>query len=179
MSVISSRYARAFADVVFSSKLDPATTIAEVEQFVEMTSSSPELDEVFVSPSIPHDQKLHLLDALVSRTGASRSTRNFLAVLIDHHRIHQLREISQQFKTEISDRLGFAEAEVVTARELGGDEKREMEAHIAKLTGKTVRAHYSLDPKMLGGATVRIGSTIYDGSVLGQLQRVKAQIAAS
>ncbi len=179
MSVISSRYARAFADVVFSAKLDAATITAEVEQFTEMAASSPQLDEVFISPSIPHDQKLRLLDQLIGRMGASRQTRNFLAVLIDHRRIHELHVIAQQFKTELAERMGFVEAEVITARELGDDEKREMETHIADLTGRKVRASYARDPQVLGGAVVKIGSTVYDGSVRGQLQRVKAQIAAS
>jgi F-type H+-transporting ATPase subunit delta len=178
MSVIANRYARAFSDVVFSAKLDANATIAQLDQFVEMTSSNPALDEVFISPSVPHDQKIKLLDTLIARTGAFRQTRNFLAVLIDHRRIHELPEIARQFKTELNDRLGFAEAEVTTARELSADQKREMEAHIARLTGRSVQTRYSLDPQLLGGAIVKVGSTIYDGSVSGQLEQVKAQLAA-
>jgi F-type H+-transporting ATPase subunit delta len=78
----------------------------------------------------------------------------------------------------LDTRLGFAEAQVSSARELGDAEKRTLEAQIAKTTGKKVRASYALDPSLLGGAVVRIGSTIYDGSVKGQLEKIKEAISS-
>ncbi len=73
--------------------------------------------------------------------------------------------------------MGFAEAEVTSFRDLSEAEKRLLEAQLGKLTGKNVRARYSRDAAILGGAIVRVGSTIYDGSVLGQLEKVRDQIA--
>jgi F-type H+-transporting ATPase subunit delta len=98
-------------------------------------------------------------------------------VLIEKRRIVQLPEIAQQFKTEINERLGFAEAEVVSARELGSDERTQLEQQIASVTGKKVRATYSKDASLLGGVMVTVGSTVYDGSVRGQLQRMKSALA--
>ena len=79
---------------------------------------------------------------------------------------------------ELDARMGFAEAQISSARELGDAEKRNLEAQIARVTGMKVRAQYGLDQSLLGGAVVRIGSTIYDGSVKGQLERIKEAISS-
>jgi F-type H+-transporting ATPase subunit delta len=66
----------------------------------------------------------------------------------------------------------------MTARDLGETERRALESQVGKLTGKKVRAQYARDASLLGGAVVRVGSTIYDGSVLGQLNRIKEAISS-
>ena len=104
--------------------------------------------------------------------------RNLVAVLIDHRRMHFLDAIIRQLEKELDARLGFAEAEITSARELADAEKREFERRSAKLTGKKVRAHTGSDASLLGGAVVRVGSTIYDGSVKGQLERMKEAISS-
>jgi F-type H+-transporting ATPase subunit delta len=89
-----------------------------------------------------------------------------------------LPEIVREVESELDTRQGFAEAEVTSARELSAIEKGTLEDKIATMTGKKVRAHYAIDPRILGGAIVRLGSTIYDGSIKGQLHRMKEQLAA-
>jgi F-type H+-transporting ATPase subunit delta len=89
-----------------------------------------------------------------------------------------LEPIVQQLQKELDARLGFAEADITSAHPLGDAEKREFEAQVQKLTGKKVRADYMQDPSLLGGAVVRIGSTIYDGSVKGQLERIREAISS-
>ncbi len=111
-------------------------------------------------------------------TDISTQVRNLVAVLIDHRRVHFLEPIIRQLEKELDARLGFAEAEITSARELGDAEKREFEAQVGKLTGKKVRARYAQDASLLGGAVVRVGSTIYDGSVKGQLERIKEAISS-
>ena len=93
------------------------------------------------------------------------------------HNLHALR-IVEQFEKELDRRMGLADAQISSARELGDAEKHTLEVEIAKLTGKRVRAQYGLDPSLLGGAVVRIGSTIYDGSVKGQLEKIKEAISS-
>jgi F-type H+-transporting ATPase subunit delta len=104
--------------------------------------------------------------------------RNFMAVLIDHRRVDFLQPVVQQFEQELNQRLGFAEAEITSSRELSQPERRSLEAEVAKLTGKKVLARYSQDATLLGGAIVRVGSTIYDGSVKGSLERMKAALSS-
>lgn len=178
MAAIATRYARAFAEVVIDRRIEPPQAREELNAIASLIQSSIDLRTVLQNPAVNHSQKLGLLDAIVFRLGASRALRNFVAVLIDHRRIGQIEEIAQQFKHELNQRLGIAEARVSSARELAPEEKQLLEKQMAAITGKVVHATYSRDTTLLGGAVVRIGSTIYDGSVLEQLRKIKEQIAS-
>jgi len=178
MSAVTSRYARAFVDVVMSSHLDASKIMQELRTVSAIAESSVALRRVWEDPSIPGEQKRGLLDAIASREGFSRPVRNFIAVLIDHSRFRLLDEVIRDFEHELNTRMGFAEAEITTVRDLNDAERRTLEAQVEKLTGKKVRARYSMDSEILGGAVVKIGSTIYDGSVRGQLQRIREELAA-
>lgn len=177
MASVASAYARAFADVVLSSHLDADRSIAELRAIASLLAESSELRRVWENPAIPAEQKRRVLDVIAERDGISKQVRNLVAVLIDHRRIHFLDPVIKQLEKELDARLGFAEAEITSVHELGDAEKREFEAQVTKLTGKKVRAHYGQDASLLGGAVVRVGSTIYDGSVKGQLERMKEAIS--
>jgi F-type H+-transporting ATPase subunit delta len=179
MAAVAGRYARAFAEVVMDRKLDADATVGELNNFAALVNQSPELRNVLQNPSVEHKQKIKLLDAIIQKMGGSKMLRNFLAVLIDHHRIRQIEEIAAQLRQELDARMGIAEAEVSSARALGAAERKDLERRLTQLTGKSIRASYGEDARLLGGAVVRIGSTIYDGSVLGQLERLKQQIAGA
>ncbi len=178
MAAVTSRYARAFADVVIDLKLDPARTVEQLRSLVAVVNASDDLRRVWENPAIPAEQKRNLLDAIVQRMGIARPLRNFVAVLIDRRRIAALAEISRQFELELDARLGFAEATISSARELSAGEKRQLETQIERLSGKKVRASYTVDHGLLGGAVVKLGSTIYDGSVRGQLQKLKQELSS-
>jgi F-type H+-transporting ATPase subunit delta len=179
MSAVGLRYARAFVDVVVGDKLDPGKTLQELQTIAATAQDNEALRQVWGSPAIPAEQKRGLLDAIAKREGMSRLVRNFIAVLIDHRRIGLLEEVVKDFEVELYARLGFAEADITSARELSEAEKRVLEAQVEKLTGRKVRARYTRDESILGGAIVQIGSTIYDGSVKGQLERIREELAAS
>lgn len=177
MASVASIYARAFVEVVFHAHLDPDRAVSELRGIVALMNENDNLRRVWENPAIPAGQKHGLLDAIARSEGISQPVRNLVAVIIDHQRTRFLERIIRQLGKEIDERLGFAEAEVVSARELGEPEKRELESQVGKLTGKKVRAQYARDAALLGGAVVRVGSTIYDGSVLGQLNRIKEAIS--
>jgi F-type H+-transporting ATPase subunit delta len=178
MASVPGIYARALADVVFDQRLDPGKTLQQAQSLVELVTSSRVLREVWETPSIPAEEKRGVLDAIAVQSGISRPVRNFMAVLIDHRRVQFLGPIVKEFEHELDRRLGFAEAEITSARELSDTERRALEAQVGKLTGKKVRARYSRDVSVLGGAMVRVGSTIYDGSVKGQLERIREAISS-
>jgi F-type H+-transporting ATPase subunit delta len=178
MASVASTYARAFADVVLRAKLDANRAIGELRRVAELLAESSELRRVWENPAIPADQKRRLLDAIVHRGGIERPVRNLVAVLIDHRRVPFLGPIIKQLEKELDARLGFAEAQVTSARELGDAEKHSLEAQVEKLTGKKVRARFGQDATLLGGVVVRLGSTIYDGSVKGQLERIREAISS-
>jgi F-type H+-transporting ATPase subunit delta len=177
MAAVLARYARAFADVTVQHKLNADATAAEMAQMAALIAGNRELRNVLENPAVSHAQKLALLDAIMARMGGSKLLRNFLAVLIDHRRIGSMSEIVEQFKQEMDRRLGIAEARVSSARALTPAERTSLEKQLAELTGMTVRATYAEDAALLGGVLVRVGSTIYDGSVHGRLERMRAEIA--
>jgi F-type H+-transporting ATPase subunit delta len=178
MASVTNTYARAFAEAVFSGRLDPDKTLQEAQAVAELVAGSKELREVWETPSITAEQKRAVLDAIAARQGISRTVRNFVAVLIDHRRINFLGPIVKQFEQELNQRLGFTEAEITSARELNQADQRTLEAQMEKLTGKKVRAHFLSDESILGGVILKVGSTIYDGSVRGQLERIKQALSS-
>lgn len=179
MATIASTYARAFADVVLAQRLDPARTLEEAESLATLVREHRALREVWHAPSIAAEEKRALLDKIVARAGISRVTRNFVAVLIDKRRTSFLDEIVRQFRQEINQRLGFAEAEITTARSLSEEERGRVERGLARLIGKRIRARYGENRALLGGAIARVGSTVYDGSVKGQLERLRQQLTSA
>lgn len=176
MASVASTYARAFADAAIDRKLDAESALGEVKSIASLLAESRDLRQAWETPSIPTEQKRAVLDVIAKRDSYSATTRNFIAVLIDHGRISFLPEILLQIEKDLGSRLGFVEADITTARELNGAERANLEAQAAKLTGKKVRARYSRDESLLGGALMRVGSMIYDGSVKGRLERIRVAI---
>ena len=178
MASVVGTYARAFADVVMSKSnlLDPARMLQELHGIEALLKESDPLRRVLENPSIPGNAKRAVLDAITQRLGTTRQVRNFVAVLIDNRRLPLFSEILKQVEEELDDRQGFAEAQVSSARQLSDPEKQMLEVEIAKMTGKKVRARYAQDASLLGGAVVQVGSTIYDGSVKGQLEKIWEQL---
>lgn len=178
MASVTSTYARAFADVVLSAHLDAERSIAQLRAIASLLEESPELNSVWQNPAVPAEQKRRVLEVIAERDGIAKQVKNLVAVLIDRRRVHFLKPIIRQLEKELDARLGFVEAQITSVRELGDEEKHEFEAQVAKLTGKKVRASYGLDASLLGGAMLRVGSTLYDGSVKGQLERIKEAISS-
>ena len=178
MASVVGTYARAFADVVMtkSNLLDPARMLEELHGIEALLKESDPLRRVLENPSIPGNSKRAVLDAITQRLGTTRQVRNFVAVITDNRRLPLFSEILKQVEQELDDRQGFAEAQVSSARQLSDPEKQMLEVEIAKMTGKRVRARYAQDASLLGGAVVQVGSTIYDGSVKGQLEKIWEQL---
>jgi F-type H+-transporting ATPase subunit delta len=180
MAAVDLRYARALAEVVDEQKLDAATVQQQVADFADLLDANFELREVLADPSIPESQKVGVLDGLSGKLGFSKTVRNFLAVVVSHERLHELRGMLEGFAGIIDQEKKIAEAEIVTARPLDAESKRLLEAKVAELAGgETVRATYREDATLLGGAVIKLGSTVYDGSVKAQLEQLKAKLVAA
>jgi F-type H+-transporting ATPase subunit delta len=178
MSLFATRYARAFAESVAASKLDPAAVNSQLDDFTAAWKESPELRQFFESPAFPPAQKVAFLDKLNEKIGLTPLVRNFLAVLLDHDRIGAVNEVIEAYRREMDERQGIYEAEIVSARKLDDDERRQLEAQVGQVAGGRVKANYREDKSLMGGAIVTIGSTVYDGSVRGRLDRLKEQLVA-
>jgi F-type H+-transporting ATPase subunit delta len=176
MSVLSLRYAHAFASVATSAHLDVAAAEQQMQDFSGTLADSRELREVLMNPSIPNADKLKVLDAISSRIGMFPQVRNFLAVIMEHQRLAELDEILNEYHLVADEQAGMAEAEITSAHPLNDQDRVELEAQVSRLAGGSVRATYREDATLLGGAVVRIGSTVYDGSVRAQLQQLKQKL---
>jgi F-type H+-transporting ATPase subunit delta len=178
MAAFVSRYASAFLDVVTTAKLDTAAIDRQIGDFLATWDGSPELREFFVNPAIPILQKVKFLDKLNAKLELRKELRNLLAVLIDNGRIGAVSEVAQAYRHLLQKQLGIRQAEIVTARELDAAERNALAAEIGKLAGSRIEASFKLDAAILGGTVVRIGSTVYDGSVRGRLDRLKEALKA-
>jgi F-type H+-transporting ATPase subunit delta len=179
MASYASRYARAFADVIFETKLDAKDVQRQLGDFAAAWHESHDLREFFLDPSFPLGQKIEVLDKLNTKLKMAQQTRNFIAVLIRNDRIAGFDDVAAELRREINQRLGISEAKVISARKLDEKERRDLEKQIAELTGGTVEAQFEEDGALLGGAVVQVGSTVYDGSVRGRLDRLREELTAS
>jgi F-type H+-transporting ATPase subunit delta len=178
MAAIAAPYARAFADVVFEAHLNANEVQQQLNDFVAAWRESADLREVFLDPSFPSEQKVAILDKLNARLGMSVQVRNFIAVLIQHNRLDVLDDVLSEYRKEVNRRLGISEVQVTTARPLDANERQGIEQKVAAMTGTQVQATYHEDKSLLGGVVVRVGSTVYDGSIKGRLDRLKEQLAS-
>lgn len=180
MAVVDLRYARALAAVVDQQKLDSSAVQEQLADFAATLTSSRELREVLENPSIPEAQKLRVLDGLAGRLGLSGTVRNFIALLTHHGRLPELHDMLAAYGREADQESEVAEAEITTARPLEDSDRQLLERQVAQLAGgQQVRATYHEDASLLGGAIVRLGSTVYDGSIRAQLQQMKQRLMAA
>lgn len=178
MAAFVSRYAGAFLDVVTDAKLNTAAIDQQVNDFMATWNGSGELREFFVNPAIAATQKVAILDKLNAKLGMMKELRNLMAVLIDNGRIGHVAEVVAAYRALLQQKMGIKPAEIVTARELGKEERDALVAEVAKLAGARVEASFKQDKSILGGTVVRIGSTVYDGSVRGRLERLKEVLSS-
>jgi len=180
MAVVDLRYARALAAVISDQKLDLIAAHGQLNSFANLLAESAELREVLQNPSIPEAQKLKVLDALAPRLGLNRPIRNFIALITHHQRLDELGDMITAYAGLADENSGIAEVEITTARPLDAENRRLLEQQVAKLAGEPrVQATYYEDPSLLGGAVVRLGSTVYDGSVRAQLEQMRQRLATA
>ena len=175
MSAVAERYAAALADVAVERK-NSETVKRNLAAFVEAFSSIADLRNALESPALNAEVKRKVIAEVAGKMGLDVAVRNFIYLVVDHRRTEVLPEIEQAFLSELNERLGIVDAEVTSAHELNDDEKRQLSTVLEQRTGKKVEARFQIDGALLGGAVVRLSSTIYDGSVRDQLKRLREQL---
>jgi F-type H+-transporting ATPase subunit delta len=142
-----------------------------------MIEANPQLKEVFDNPTVAYDQKRKVLEDLISRTRVRETTASFLRVLLKNQRISQLREIAERYGHVLDERAGVVAANVITARPIPEELKNSLHETLVAATGRKVRVSFTTDETIIGGLVARIGSTIFDGSVQNQLERLSESLA--
>jgi F-type H+-transporting ATPase subunit delta len=109
----------------------------------------------------------------------SNRVRNFLYVVIDHRRIHEFASIIEAFEALADERMGLVRADVTTATELNETQRAALGTQLSRLAGKQAKLRFTIDPAVMAGVVARVGSTVYDGSVRGQLQRLRIKLGSN
>jgi F-type H+-transporting ATPase subunit delta len=178
MAAVASRYARALVDSLFSESAgsDPQQALEQIRSFEAAIEGSPDLRNILLSPAVQPAKKRVVIDRLSTASGISPKIRNFLYLIADHHRIKELSGIRKAVGELIDQRLGVVRANIVSAAEMTGEQRQRLQSELSRLTGKQVLCEFAVDSGLIGGVLTRIGSTIYDGSVRGQLDALRRQL---
>lgn len=172
---IARRYATALADVLVGSG-QTETIKTELKEWEVLLSANADLEDAFSNPTIAHVGKENVLNALLAKTKPSKTTENFLKVLLRNGRLNDLSEINTKLESVLEERSGIVSASIISARDIPGDEKQALKQNLEQLTGKQVNINFNIDEDIIGGVVTRIGSTVYDGSVKAQLENLKEQL---
>ena len=181
LSAVATRYASALADVVSpaSSPIQPDQALQELRAFERALKESAELENALISPAVPVGRKRAVVGRIGDVLKLAPIVRNFLFVLVDHRRIASLTDILHSFELIMDERLGFARAEITSARELTEAQRAALNAQLDRMTGKRIRMRFAVDESLIAGAVARIGSTVYDGSVRGQLETLGRRLGTA
>ena len=159
------------------SPLKPEDAVAQLRAVDAIFQESLELRNAMLTPAIQNSRKRAVMAKLLEEAGGgSPLIRNFIYVLIDHRRIAIIGEIREAFELQLDERLGFVRAEVTSAAPLDQSVGANLESELSRLTGKRMRLRFDVDPALLGGVVARIGSTVYDGSVRGELRQLAKKL---
>jgi F-type H+-transporting ATPase subunit delta len=174
--------ARQYAHALFAvaHKSQQADVVGrELMAVVALLDEHPELQVVFDTPVVATRNKRALVDALIAAGGElSAEVRRLLQLLADNDRLVLVREIAKSYAARALDAAGVVTAEVVTALEIGEDRKAALANALGRATGKQVQLTGRVDPSIIGGAVARVGTVIYDGSVVRQLERMRQRLSA-
>ena len=174
MSVVDRVYAHALFDAALEDdRLEPVRE--QLGQLVAAQDEVPELRELLRNPQLDPRSKAAALDDLLS--GGEDLLRNFLLVLVDKGRAGQLEEIAREFERLVAEHEGVVHAELTTAVELSDGEAEELLQQIERASGRKVEASRSVDPELIGGIVLQVGSHRLDASVRGRLERLRRELA--
>jgi F-type H+-transporting ATPase subunit delta len=177
-TAIVARYASALADVVTGpAGVDAAQATGQLRAFAAVLAGSAELRNALGSPAVSPARKRAVVGRLADQLAVVKVVRNFLQVLSDHRRLDGLTQMIDRFEILLDERLGFIRADLRTACDLDEKQKAALADELSSLTGKKVRPRFAVEPELIGGVVARIGSTVYDGSVRGQLDALARRLA--
>jgi F-type H+-transporting ATPase subunit delta len=131
----------------------------------------PRVSRLIGNPQVTGEQLVELL-ADVSKGAAGQGGTNFLLALAENHRLALLPEIAEQFETLRAEVENVVDVEVIAAQEIAPAQQKKLAAALAKRLGREVRMHTKIDETLIGGAIVRAGDLVIDGSLKGRLARL-------
>jgi len=172
----ATRYARALLDVGVKENADLEQVEQELAQFVDLFKQNPLLEKVLLNPAVPVPRKRAAMAELVARAKPAGIVGKMLTLLADRDRLVLLPDLVASYRERLLDYRKIVRAEVTTAAPLGGDRAKALESSLARVTGRSVVLDTRVDASIIGGVVARVGSTVYDGSVTRQLEKIKERL---
>ena len=173
------RYARALFDVA-QKETDIQQVGRELSSFAALVAGHEVLSRALGNPAIPAPRKRAVVEDLLARAGTVSSVvSKLLLLLADRDRLVLLPEIASAYEARLMDHAKVVRAELTTAVALPEDRVAGLREGLATLTGRQVQLETRVNPSIIGGAVARVGSTVYDGSVTTQLQKVKERLVSA
>ena len=172
----ATRYARALLDIALKEQGDVRAIETELADFVALFTQHPTLEKVLLNPVVPVARKRATIAELTLRAKLSPVLGKLLLLLAERDRLVLLPDLLAAYRERLLDHLNIVRAEVTTAVALPAERATEVERSLARVTGRTVMLDTRVDPAIIGGVVARVGSTVYDGSVTTQLQKMKQRL---
>lgn len=173
------RYARALFDVA-QKEADIQQVGRELADIAGVISGNEMLSRTLSNPAIPAARKRGVMEQLLARAGRLTPTvSKLLLLLADRDRLALVPELASAYEARLMDHAQIVRAEVTTAVPLSADRVSALQQGLAEVSGRQVQLDTRVDPSIIGGAVARIGSTVYDGSITTQLQKVKERLTAA
>jgi F-type H+-transporting ATPase subunit delta len=174
----ATRYAKALLDVAATD--DAAATIErDFAGMVEAMHSSRELQQALTSPQVPAAGKRKIVAALGERMNLTPESRRALDLLAERDRLGMLGELLAVYRERLLARQKIQRAEVRSAAPLAPDVTSALAARLSQVTGTTVKVETVVDPSLIGGVMATVGSTVYDGTVKTQLEKLRKQLTGA
>ena len=173
----ATRYARALLEVAVKERLDLDRVERELTSVVDLFAQHKLLAQALLNPVVPVPRKRAAMDALTARAQMLPMVAKLLGLLAERDRLVLLTDLLAAYRDRLLDYRNVVRAKVTTTAPLAADRVKAIEAGLAGASGRTVALEASVDPALIGGMVTRIGSTIYDGSVARQLQRMKEKLS--
>ena len=172
----ATRYARALLDVAIKESADLDRTARELDEFIGLLKQQPAVERVMLNPAVPAPRKRAAMEQIVKLTGFTPVVSKLLILLADRDRLALLPDLSAAYHTMLADRQNVVRAEITTAEPLSSERAAALEQTLAKVTGKRVTMHATVNPSLIGGVIARVGSTVYDASVATQLRKIRERL---
>jgi len=174
----ANRYARALLDVA-RAEADPQAVEQELAALVELFHGHADLWKTMTNPAVPVTRKRAIVETLLPKLGLTRVVEKLLVLMTNRDRIALFPDLLGAYRSRLMDYLQVVRANVTSAVALPADRVAALEASLGALTGRKVLMTTSTDAGLMGGVVTRIGSTVYDGSVARQLQKMKERLAGN
>ncbi len=170
----SRRYARAILGIgQAQDNLESLT--AEVEQLAQSIETSADLRTVLLNPAFSQSQRQDVLAQVCQRLALSKTTQNLAQLLLSRGRVPNLPGIARSLRQMVDEVAGRVRVRLVSAKPLDAAAEARSRSALGKATGKTVLCEKSVDESLLGGVITQVGDVIYDGSLRGELENLKAR----